>query len=147
MESPNPGTPRALFQPAHLLTHPGPAVDLYIWGQAESCVTIVAACIPILRVFIREVKTTAQRYYLSNPTRSGVHTSTHQSKVRDNVNTITITAGGRADSSSSNWEEDERGLTRDSGRIMQTREVAVEYQEQWADQHEMEYMRRSNKSL
>ncbi|MBE3046686.1 hypothetical protein IMZ48_29975, partial [Candidatus Bathyarchaeota archaeon] len=67
------------------------------------------------------------------------------------VNTITITAGGkRGDSSSSHWEDDERGLTRDSGRIMQTKEVAVEYQDQrdaWGDQHEMDHMRRTNHSL
>lgn len=133
--------------------NPGPAVDLYIWGNAESCVTIIAACIPILRVFIREVKTSAQRYYLSNPNRSGVHTSNspHVSKVRDTVNTITITGGkrrGADSSSSSSKDEDERGLTRESGKIMQTREVAVEYQDQrdW-DMHEMDDMRRSGKSL
>lgn len=139
--------------PAMESPNPGPAVDLYIWGNAESCVTIVAACIPILRVLIREVKTSAQRYYLSNSAgnRSGVHGSAaHQSRARDNANTITISAGKwRGESSSSSQQdEDERGLTRESGKIMQTREVAIEYQEQrgWED-HEMDEMRRSHKSL
>lgn len=135
--------------PAMQSPNPGPAIDLYIWGNAESCVTIVAACIPILRVFVRDVKTSAQRYYLSNPNKSGVHTSTPTaSKARDN-NTVTITAGkrrGTGDSDSSlAKDEDERGLTRESGKIMQTREVAVEYRD-WED-HEMDDMRRSHKSL
>ena len=127
----------------------GPAIDLYIWGNAESCVTIIAACIPILRVLIRDVKTSAQRYYVSNTNRSGVHSSAHHSKVRDNQNTITITAGRRTDTSSSHQDEEERGLTRESGKIMQTREVAVEYQEHrdWASDHELDDMRRSHKSL
>ena len=113
--------------------------------------TIIAACIPILRVFVRDVKTSAQRYYLSDPTRSGAHTATHHSRVRDNVNTVTTITGGRRrdDSSSSTRDEDETGLTRESGRIMQTKEIAIEYQDHkdgW-DEHEMDYMRPSHKSL
>lgn len=167
MSSPNPGTrlPHALelllpaYPDANLHpSPPGPAVDLYIWGNAESCVTIIAACIPILRVFVRDVKTSAQRYYLSNPNRTGnVHTSAHHSKARENnTNTITITAGRRGDDESSSEtfkEEDERGLTREQGKIMQTKEVAVEYgdgeggRDQWGYEHEMDDLRRTNKSL
>lgn len=127
----------------------GPAVDLYIWGNAESCVTIVAACIPILRVFVRDVKTSAARYYLSN-SRTNPHTTTHQSKVRDNINTITITAGAeRRDDESASQDDDERRLTRDNGKIMQTKEVAIEYQDNrsWTDEHELDDLRRSHKSL
>lgn len=85
-----------------------------------------------------------------------MHTSAHRSKARDNnTNTITITAGRRDDESSSEnfKEEDERGLTREQGKIMQTKEVAVEYgdgeggRDQWGYEHEMDDLRRTNKSL
>jgi len=36
-------------------------VDLFIWGNAESSVTIIAASIPVLRVLVREVKQTYGR--------------------------------------------------------------------------------------
>lgn len=50
-------------------------------------------------------------------------------------------------------EEDERGLTREQGKIVQTKEVAVEYgdggdsRDQWGYEHEMDDLRRTNKSL
>ena len=120
----------------------------------ESCITIVAACIPILRVFVRDLRSSAERYYFSGQGPSAFHTGTHRHTVRtvrDNLNTITITAG-RQDDSSSHGDEDERELTKDSnGRIMQTKEVAIEYQSNrdvWADEQEMDDLRqRSNKSF
>ncbi len=40
-------------------------VDLYIWGNAETSSSIIAACIPILRVLVRDVHTSARQYYVS----------------------------------------------------------------------------------
>jgi hypothetical protein len=53
-------------------------VDLFVWGNAESAVTIVAASIPTLRVLIREVKSSATRYYNT----MNESTSTRLSKIR-----------------------------------------------------------------
>ena len=36
-------------------------MDLFIWGNAESAVTIIAASIPILRALFREFRTSAKR--------------------------------------------------------------------------------------
>ena len=41
-------------------------MDLFIWGNAEVDVTIIAASIPVLRVFAREIRTSARRYYISH---------------------------------------------------------------------------------
>lgn len=35
-------------------------VDLWIWGNAEICSSIIAACIPMLRVLVREAKSSDQ---------------------------------------------------------------------------------------
>ncbi|KEZ40759.1 putative integral membrane protein [Scedosporium apiospermum] len=133
--------------PAMASADPGPGVDLFVWGNAESCVTIIAACIPILRVLIRDVKTSAGRYYLSNGRTGAGHSTHHQSKNRDNSNTITIT-GGRKDNGYYK-AEDERELTRESnGKIMQTKEVAIEYQsaDNWTEEHELDDLQRRPRS-
>ncbi|SPO06445.1 uncharacterized protein DNG_09135 [Cephalotrichum gorgonifer] len=141
--------------PAMKSANPGPAIDLYIWGNAESCVTIIAACIPILRVFVRDVKTSAAKYYLSNENHS-THgrTQTHQSKVRDTINTVTITGGrGRGDEFLPLDDDDESRLTR-GDKIMQTKEVAIAYEDggdSWSDGrnegHEMNELRRPGHAL
>jgi len=46
------------------LTMLADGVDLFIWGNAESTITIIAASIPILRVLIRDA-THSRRYYKS----------------------------------------------------------------------------------
>lgn len=40
-------------------------VDLYIWGNAETASSIVAACIPVLRVLVRDVHASTRQYYVS----------------------------------------------------------------------------------
>lgn len=44
-------------------------VDLFIWGNAESAITIIAASIPILRVLIRDA-TISHRYYKSEDSKA-----------------------------------------------------------------------------
>ncbi|PKS13135.1 hypothetical protein jhhlp_000477 [Lomentospora prolificans] len=132
--------------PAMASADPGPGVDLFIWGNAESCVTIIAACIPILRVLIRDVKSSAGRYYVSHRSGAVGGASAIQSKSRDH-NTITIT-GGRKDNGYLT-PEDERELTRESnGKIMQTKEIAIEYQnaDNWTEEHELDDMQRRPRS-
>lgn len=46
-------------------------VELFIWDITESCVCVIAACIPTLRALLKEVKqSSSQRYKLSNMTSS-----------------------------------------------------------------------------
>lgn len=132
--------------PAMASPDPGPGVDLFIWGNAESCVTIIAACIPILRVLIRDVKSSAGRYYVSHRSGNMPGTSAVQSKARDH-NTVTITGGRKGQGF--NTPEDERELTRESnGKIMQTKEIAIEYQsaDNWTEEHELDDMQRRPRS-
>ena len=44
---------------------------MFIWGNAESCVTIVAASIPVLRVLIRDARASYAKYYVSEEGKSG----------------------------------------------------------------------------
>ncbi|KAK1758832.1 hypothetical protein QBC47DRAFT_409662 [Echria macrotheca] len=98
--------------PKMLSADPYDGITLFIWGNAESCVTIIAASIPILRVFAREVKT---RYYTTrgggdtqnqrdygNGTRGGGVATTRIITVKDKLdsdawsdNSVPAGAGGR----------------------------------------------------
>lgn len=44
---------------------PDNQVQLYFWDITEACVTMVAACIPTLRVLIRDVKWSSRGYAIS----------------------------------------------------------------------------------
>ncbi len=105
-----------------LLTDDG--VDLFIWGNAETNVTIIAASIPILRVLVREVKSSARRYYASrdNPTALRSHGRTH-------ANTVTISSRAAPRSQKMDDQSDRSILdeTPRPGHILQTSEVAIEY--------------------
>ncbi|KAK3899150.1 hypothetical protein C8A05DRAFT_37252 [Staphylotrichum tortipilum] len=64
------------------------AVDLVIWDITEPALSIVGACIPVLRVLVRDVRSTARRYYmaedvsrLANPTWQGWKTDGLASKI------------------------------------------------------------------
>lgn len=109
---------------------PDDGVILFIWGNAESCVTIIAASIPILRVFAREVKT---RYYTTH----GGDTQRDQNGTRRGGGTaqrsrIGGTAKDKLDSDS--WS-DTSAVMPDApqigapGRIVRTSMVAIEYQD------------------
>jgi hypothetical protein len=43
------------------LTLPDDLIDLCIWGNVEPTVTIIAVCIPALRVLVRDITTTENR--------------------------------------------------------------------------------------
>ena len=117
-------------------------MDLYIWGNAESAASIIAACIPILRVLVKDVRTTARRYYASNGdgTTSG---AARKSAAGSRSNTVIVTAGrSRAQHTQKMDDWSEKSILDDSsapspshvahghhGRIVQTNEVAIEYQD------------------
>jgi hypothetical protein len=111
-------------------------VDLFIWGNAESCVTIIAACIPILRVFVREAHTSAKRYYVS--TEEGAHTDfgskTKRSKMQSHDSPTIVVSAKHSRSARYNGDDDFSdksildGFSSNGKHIVQTNEGAVEYE-------------------
>lgn len=124
-------------------TEPGTddGVDLFIWGNAESCVTIIAASIPILRVLVRDAKTSYRSYYVSEPNDNN-NTALTGSRVRGQ-NSVVVT-GGRRDSNHAGNKLDDGseksilGGSTSPGKIIRKNEVVVEYQDR-RDGESMEY--------
>lgn len=107
-------------------------IDLMLWGNAESSITIIAASIPILRVLIRDVRTTMR----SN--RSGNGTSGAKSSQKDSRSglrsTVTITGarrGPRVPDKDGNFvrmdDESDKSILSPVSGITKTDEYAVEY--------------------
>ncbi len=82
-------------------------VDLNYWSDAESNVTIIAASIPILRVLLREVKTTmsSRKPYLLSTMDSGKISRTHN----NGNNTTVISMPGRTLSRTSEQTDESSG--------------------------------------
>lgn len=115
-------------------------VDLFIWGNAESCVTIIAASVPILRVLIRDVKTSYRNYYVSE--QNDNNTASKRSRVRGQ-NSVVVTAGRRSHITSTNKLDDgsEKSILEgraSPGKIVRRNEIVVEYQDR-KDGESVEY--------
>ncbi|KAB5578193.1 hypothetical protein GE09DRAFT_953002 [Coniochaeta sp. 2T2.1] len=115
-------------------------IDLFIWGNAESCVTIIAASIPILRVLIRDVKTSYRNYYVSE--QNDNQTGTRRSRTRGQ-SSVVVTAGRRNNSDSKNKLDDgsEKSILdgrASPGKIVRRNEIVVEYQDR-KDGESVEY--------
>lgn len=115
-------------------------IDLFIWGNAESCVTIIAASIPILRVLIRDVRTTYRNYYVSE--QNDNLTATRRSRTRGQ-NSVVVTAGRRNNSDSTNKLDDgsEKSILEgraSPGKIVRRNEISIEYQDR-KDGESVEY--------
>lgn len=71
-------------------------VDLFIWGNAESAITIMAASIPILRVLVRDAAI-SRRYYKSEdskaiePKMSSSGEGKHSRSKTDSENNLVVT--------------------------------------------------------
>lgn len=114
-------------------------VILFIWGNAESCVTIIAASIPILRVFAREIKSSTKRYYATN----GAETRDYgQGTRRTRNNTVVVTAirSQNSHEKSDDWSDDKSILDKQAspGRIVRKDEIAVEYRTRGSGDKEYE---------
>lgn len=114
--------------PAQLTLPPDDGIDLFIWGNAESCVTIIAASIPILRVFVRDATNTARRYYGADN-----HTAAtrHGHNLGSKNNTVVITSRPRtARDKEDDWSDksiiNEQRPPSGTGRMVES-EVGVEY--------------------
>jgi len=90
------------FQVSPLILPPSDdGVTLFIWGNAESCVTIIAASIPILRVLVREVKDATRRYYGTNVDTA---TTARRINLRSQMNTVATGPRSRVDKQD-DWSE------------------------------------------
>jgi hypothetical protein len=104
-------------------------------------VTIIAASIPILRVLIRDVKTSYRNYYVSEHNDNG--TASKRSRARGQ-NSVIVTAGrSRSTNLSSNKLDDgsEKSILEgraSPGKIIRRHEVVVEYQDR-KDGESVEY--------
>ncbi|RKU41325.1 hypothetical protein DL546_004840 [Coniochaeta pulveracea] len=112
-------------------------IDLFIWGNAESCVTIIAASIPILRVLIRDAKTSYRNYYVSEHNDNPGAVSN-----RSKNNTVIVTAGRRTHHGTLKRDDDSEKSILDGepspGKILRRNEIVVEYQDR-KDGESIEY--------
>ncbi|KAH6974187.1 hypothetical protein BKA56DRAFT_490455 [Ilyonectria sp. MPI-CAGE-AT-0026] len=98
------------------------SVQLTIWDTAESSVTIMAASIPVLRVLIREAKSSARKYYHAEDEHNTYHTQivsrrTHTSGLQTTRSARDPTADDGSD----------KGILNPQKGIFCINEVAVEY--------------------
>ena len=105
------------------------AADIAIWGAVEIATTIMAACIPVLRVLLQYVKSSAKQYHTTHDPSD----SSHLKGTRGNTTTVT---GPEARSTGAHpGEDDDTGsdksiLERSVGvgnQIVQTTEYAVQF--------------------
>ncbi|GAB1309823.1 Rhodopsin domain-containing protein [Madurella fahalii] len=108
-------------------------IDLWLWGNAETTVTIIAASIPMLRVMIRD-KARSQQVYGS----SDYHKEQGLSASKPNTRVVTISSGPMSSdvemvktSNDDDSDLDMLGGNRPEGikmgRIMQTNDFSLNY--------------------
>ncbi|KAK0623837.1 hypothetical protein B0T14DRAFT_425921 [Immersiella caudata] len=114
-------------------------IVLFIWGNAESCVTIIAASIPILRVFAKEIKTTTMRYYTAGGDNYGAGTK----RTRNNTVVVTATRSRTGREKQDDWSDKSILDNQNSpaGKIMHTSEVVVDYRTRQSDEKDFEMHR------
>ncbi|EXF72978.1 hypothetical protein CFIO01_04684 [Colletotrichum fioriniae PJ7] len=134
--------------------------DLVIWGTVESGVTIMAASIPVLRVLIRDVASTARKYYGNSATRTN---GSRFGGGLTRTNTVTVTTSTtRKGSIRRKWDKlaDDRsdksilGVEPEPGfgKIVRTNEIVVQYDtrsdvEGHNGSYEMDQMDRMNRMV
>ncbi|KAJ4417115.1 hypothetical protein N0V85_001997 [Neurospora sp. IMI 360204] len=115
-------------------------VDLFIWGNAESAITIIAASIPILRVLIRDA-TISHRYYKSEDSKAiELKMSSSEGKRSrtmtgsENNLVVTVFAGpnkvlsdGRPPMMDEQSVGDDWRGPRTTGQIVRTEDFSLEY--------------------
>ncbi|KAH7007334.1 hypothetical protein EDB80DRAFT_751959 [Ilyonectria destructans] len=97
------------------------SVQLTIWDTTESFVTIMAASIPVLRVLIREAKSSARKHYHAEDGHNTYHT-----QIVSRTHTSELQATRSAQDPTADDGSDKRILKPHKG-IFCTNEVAVEY--------------------
>lgn len=102
--------------------------------------TIIAASIPILRVLIRDAKTSYRRYYVSEHNDNTA--ASKRSKMRSQNNTVVVTAGRRTNHCTTKGDDgSEKSILEgraSPGKIIRKNEIVVEYQDR-KDGESVEY--------
>ncbi len=105
------------------------AADIAIWGAVEVATTIMAACIPVLRVLFQYIKSSAKRYHTGYEPGDGSH-------LKGTKGNTTIIAGpGDRSPGTRAGKDDDSGsdksiLERSAGvanQIVQTTEFSVQF--------------------
>jgi hypothetical protein len=103
-------------------------VRLAVWTAAEPAVTVIATTIPVLRSLFIEIKEKTKRRTVAD------ETWTHKKTRTTGRSTVTVTADRTRFESEGNDDGDKLGLAEEGtilqgGKILQTREVAIEYED------------------
>ncbi len=103
---------------------------LTVWGVAESAVTIVATSIPALRSLLLEFRG-KKKHTVSTDAWTHKKTRTGQSTVTVTADRTLFDRGGAGESSQRLNDAGDGYATfaQDDGKIVQTREVAIEYEQ------------------
>lgn len=118
-------------KPSHVLDD---AADLVIWDITEAAVTMIAACLPVLRILVRDLRSTV-RYAPDDPMElQNVNTghgwkagSTVESKTDPFSTTHKVMRNGDDRSDRSNKSMLDGFVSPKKGRIVRTDEVAINY--------------------
>ena len=107
------------------------SADVTIWSCAEVATTIMAACIPVLRVLLQYIRSSAKEYSSDRYGHSGP-----ASHVRGTRGTTTVVTASRNGLKSHAGKDDDAGSDRsilsgeNATQIMQTSEYIVEFHDQ-----------------
>jgi len=110
------------------------AADIAIWGAVEIATTIMASCIPVLRVLLHYIKSSAKQYHTTHLEPSD---GSHMKGSRANITTVT-SPGNRKRGGTHVGEDDDSGsdksiLERSVGvanQIVQVTEYTVQFHNQ-----------------
>jgi hypothetical protein len=105
---------------------------LSIWGTAEVATTIIAASIPVLRVFLRDVHTSVEKRYRRgrDSTTGGGATIDRRTRLRSGNSTVVAATPRGAERGREGPHTDDcsdRSILA-SGKIFQTHEINIETQ-------------------
>ena len=114
-------------------------VTLIIWGTAETAVTVIATSIPVLRSLILGFKERATRT-VSTDEWTDKKTRTGQTSATVTANRSRFGRNGPGDAVNGRDDGSDRYIlfSQSDGRIVQTREFAIEYEDR-TDVHSPEY--------
>ena len=112
------------------------AADLVLWDVTETAVTMMAACIPLLRILIRDVRDSTRRLYHSGgPTRTAKTAAAVPGLRGSGVGTresravVTSRSFQKGDDQSDKSILDSDTTLAKPGQIKRTEEYSVEYHE------------------
>ncbi|KAK4128873.1 hypothetical protein N657DRAFT_560674 [Parathielavia appendiculata] len=110
------------------------AADVAIWATAETATTIMAASLPVLRVLLQYVKSSARKYSSERYGPSGDASHVKGTRAtRGATTTVTVTRNGPRSHAIKDDDSDKSILDRPVGggnQIVQTNEYIVEFHEQ-----------------